>query len=322
MDSDNKRKYLPGILIMTLIFLGLSIFSVYNMINKNQKDDEEQKPKGSYISLLEENLNITLDSEDDFENFNMVGYDLLVEPTKYRNYFKPCFDFLIAKDGVIVKNSLSKEFYKYPLSIGSKIVKIDDKEITGLGYFEIFDLIYSSTNNVSKTFVLSDGTTFIYNYKDYSRKEDVVIDGKTITMKLYNLDNITRKGIYDKVVGYDEIILDLSSATVTDFETIRGFVSFFSNEEEVLFVEPQNVKGLSSYKLNNVKIILGDNKDLGISFLATTIKKLNASVTFDRVDLSTTSYMCGNIISNADYTIKIYNYELVTQKPLGEGVVL
>ena len=60
MDSDNKRKYLPGILIMTLIFLGLSIFSVYNMINKNQKDDEEQKPKGSYISLLEENLNHVL----------------------------------------------------------------------------------------------------------------------------------------------------------------------------------------------------------------------------------------------------------------------
>lgn len=319
MDS-NKKKYIPGILIMTLIFLGLSIFSIYNMNNKN--DGGNKASKGSYVTLLEKELGVTLDGDDDFDNFSKLGYDVLVVPSKYEDYFKPCFDFVIVRDGIIVKNRLSSEFDKYPLEVGSKITQINDKVLNGLGYFEILDLIYSSSLNVTKTFTLSNDTKFSYTYEKYNTKEEVLTDENSVTIKFYNLDKITRKGVYSKVSGYENVVFDFSSATITDFTAIKGFVSFFSNADEELFSTPAGIKGYESYKLNNVNIILGDNKDLGILFLATTIKKLNSTVTFDKTDLTTTTYMCQNTISNRDYVITIYNYEVSTSKSINDGVIV
>ena len=312
MDSNNdKRKYVPGILIMTLIFLCLSIFSVNNFMKKS--DDKKVAAKGSYQSLLEERLGTKLEGEDEFAIFELVGYDLVVIPDKYNDYFKPCFDFVIARDGVIIKNHTAKEFFNYPLTIGSKIVKIGDKELNGLGYFEIVDLIYSNELNVSKMFTLESGETFEYRYEKYSNKEEIsVLETETI-IKFYSLDNISRKGIYEKASSANNITFDLSNATVSDPNDMKTFMSYFTKGNQELFASPVGMRSLESYKLNGVTINLGENIDEGVIFMASALKSLDANVTIVGLNTAVEEYKTYSLLQNADYTIYLYDYVLKTK---------
>ena len=322
MDSNNKRKYVPGILVMTIIFLGLSIFSINNMMKKS--DDKKIQIKGSYQALLEERLNTKLDGEDEFSIFESIGYDLLVIPEKYNDYFKPCFDFVIARDGVVVKNHTAKEFFNYPLAIGSKIVKIGDKELKGLGYFEIIDLIYSSELNVSKIFTLENGESFEYRYENYSNKIETTILENETTIKMYNLNNFSRKGIYEKSLNVSKVTIDLSNASVTDINSMKSFMSFFTKGNEELFAIPQGVKSLESYKLNGVTIFLGENKDTGILFMASALNALKANVIITGQTNIVDEYKTYSVLQNADYTIYLYDYVLKTKKSLSgdTGVII
>ena len=120
---------------MTIIFGALSIISVLKLFNKEEQD----KPlvKADYILMLESELNISLDSEDDFVNFDNVVYDVLVEPTKYKYYYKPCFEFVIVSDGIIIKNGLAKDFSALGFREGMKITKVNEQELNGQNYFQI-----------------------------------------------------------------------------------------------------------------------------------------------------------------------------------------
>ena len=317
MDSNNMRKYIPGILIMTLIFLGLSIFSINNMF-KN-KDKNEVLASSSYMTLLEKELGTKLEGEDEFAIFESVGYDLVVIPKKYDRYFKPCFDFVVVRDGIVVKNQTAKEFLSYPLEIGSKIVKIDDKELKGLSYFEIIDLVYSSELSTTKKFVLSNGNEFDYKYEHYSTKEQVTNTETEITIKLFNLDSFTRKGIYEKASLFEKVTFDLSDATVTDVTAIKNFMSFFTKGNEELFSIPSGVKSLESYKLQNATILVGDNKDNGILFLVSALKSLNANVAISDFDFVVKEYKTFTVLENSDYEIRLYNYVLKTKSASSSG---
>ena len=325
MDSNNKRKYIPGILIMTLIFLALSIFAVNNMFkNKEDKDDKTEQVKGSYITLLENKLNVSLVGETEFAVFESIGYDLLVVPKKYANYFKPCFDFVVVKDGIVIKNSTSKEFTKYPLEVGSKITKIGDTKLSGLGYFEILDLIYSNELNVVKKFTLSSGVTFDYTYEKYSNKEDVLVTDNEVTIKLYDISKISRKGIYEKATSYDSVVFDLSNATVSDVNSMKVFMSYFTVGNQELFADPAGVKSLESYKLINAKIVLGNNKDKGVLFMVSALRALDANVTILNLNASLDEYKTYSVLENSDYTIYLYDNTLKTKKIAnsGSGVII
>lgn len=323
MDSNNGlRKYVPGILIMTLIFLGLSIFSINNMLNK--QDEKKDLIKGSYINLLEGKLNTKLEGEDEFAIFESIGYDVVVIPDKYNNYYKPCFDFVIVRDGIIIKNSTSKEFLNYPISIGSKIVKIGDIELIGLAYFDIVDLIFSKELNVSKIFTLDTGISFEYKYEKYSNKEEVSISENETTIKIYNLDKFSRKGIYEKATSNEKVIFDLTNASITNLDSMRNFMSYFTKGNEELFTIPSGVKSLESYKLDNATIVVGDNQDRGVLFMISSLKALNANVKIVELKEKVDEYKTYEIIQNADYTIYIYSYVLKTKSSLsnGSGVII
>lgn len=322
MDSNNKRKYIPGILIMTVIFLVLSIFSVNNMMKGSS--EKKKEIKGSYQTLLENRLNTQLEGEDEFMIFESIGYDLLVVPDKYNNYFKPCFDFVVVRDGIIVKNFTSKEFLKYPLlSIGSKIVKIGDKELNGLGYFEIIDLIYTSELNVSKMFTLENGQVFEYRYENETNKMEVNKTEKEVTIKMFNLNNFNRKGVYEKAKGVERVTIDLTNASVTDMNSIKAFMSFFTRGDEELFSIPQKVKSLESYKLDNVTIVLNENNDKGVLFMASALKSLNSNVRIVGQNHTVNEYKTYTILKNADYKIYLYDYVLKTRISTGgSGVII
>ena len=325
MDSNKKRQYIPGILIMTLIFLALSIFAVNNMFkNKEEQGEKPVQATGSYISLLEKELNTSLSGETEFHIFESIGYDLLVVPKKYDNYFKPCFDFVVVRDGIVIKNSTSKEFMKYPLEVGSKITKISDTELSGLSYFEILDLIYSNELNVVKKFTLSSGVTFDYTYEKYSNKEDVLVGENEVTIKLYDISKISRKGIYEKATSYDSVVFDLTNATVTDANSMKVFMSYFTVGNQELFAEPAGVKSLESYKLSNAKIVLGNNKDKGILFMVSALKALDANVNILDLNTSFDEYKTYSILENSEYTIYLYDNTLQTKKisNSGSGVII
>ena len=126
MDSNKKRSVI-GILIITLIFGVLSIASALRMFEG--VDKEQQLQKISYILLLEEEFQIELDSENDFENFDEIGYDMIVIPTAFQYYNKPCFDFKIVNDGVIITNRLAKEFDELLFEVNDKIIDIDGEKL-------------------------------------------------------------------------------------------------------------------------------------------------------------------------------------------------
>lgn len=322
--ETNKKSFIPGVLILTIIFLGLSIYSIYNMFS-GQGPTYGSVEEKSYVSLLEKELNIKIDKENEFEIIDSLGYEALIIPSKYKHYYKPPFDFVVLKDGAKIISRNAKEYSEYPIQIGSMIVEIDDKKLAGLKYFEILDLMYSLNENVVRKFTLSDGTSFEYTYKMNNQRYEIVSSSENeIEVKFYNLNNkfITRKGIYELVKSYEEVTFDLSSATISDYDSIVNFLSFFSNDKMSLFESPSDVFGYSSMKLHNVKIKVGNNEDKGINFIAANIKKLNSNVQFDITEFSVTSYDSSHILSGKSYDVIIYNRKLTIQKDNISGGVL
>ena len=298
---DSKKRNILGILIMTVIFGTLSLFSVIKLFN----NDNQDKPlvKKDYILMLEEELNITLDSEDDFVNFSNIPFDILVEPTKYQYYYKPCFDFVIVSDGVIIKNGLAKEFNSLGLETGMKITKVNDEELLGKSYFEILELIYSKIEKEVKKFHFSDGTMIDYEYRYYENK--AYYDEENNVYYVYNLDEITLKAIHEVVELHPDLTLDLSKSTVTTFGGVVDFVSLFSKKNEVLFKTPENIVGQNNRKINELNIVVGDNQDAGILFALTNISRINTNIKIDKNNLNTTTFLAKKILVSRDYTIFI-----------------
>jgi hypothetical protein len=286
MDFKNKRNVL-GILIITIIFGALSLVSVLKLFN----NDNQDKPlvKKDYVLMLEEELNITLDSEDDFVNFSNVPFDILVEPTKYQYYYKPCFDFVIVSDGVIIKNGLAKEFNSLGFKSGMKITEVNEETLFGKSYFEILELIYSKTEKEVKKFYFSDGTIIDYEYKYYENK--AYYDEENNIYYVYNLDEITPKAIHEMVELHPDLTLDLSNSTVTTFGGVIDFISLFSKKNEVLFKIPENIIGQNNRKISELKINVGDNQDAGILFALTNISRINPNIKIDKTDLNTTIFL-------------------------------
>ena len=273
MDLKNKNRNVLGILIMTIIFGVFAAISVVRLFdNQNQ---EKPLVKKDYILMLESELNITLDSEDDFTNMGNIVYDVLVEPTKFQYYYKPCFDFVIVQDGIIIKNGLAKDFSALGLKEGVKITKINDQELLGKSYFEILELIYSKTENEVKKFTFNDETTIDYEYKYYENK--MHYDEEENVLYVYNLDEITTKSIHEMVVLHSDLTLDLSNATVSTLEGVMNFVSLFSKKNEVLFKSPLMI-GQNNRKINELNIVVGNNNDKGILFALTTINRINTNI--------------------------------------------
>lgn len=310
-----NRRLVLGILIMTLIFGFLSIISMFNLYDDV---DSDNKPvdKNHYSKLLENEFDIEITSENDFEIINSINYEMLVEPVKYQSYVKPCFDFMIVDDGIIITNSLSKDFYEYGLTSGMKIVSIDGISLMGKTYFEILELIYSETLEVTKVFELNDGRKINHQYKIYktyeNRLEYIEEDN---TLYVYNLDKISIRAIYDVYEEHPDLILDLSKATINKYESIKNFVSLFYRGENALFIKPENVyTSKYGFKIDNLKIVLNNNTDLGINFALTTIQKLNANIKIvanasdeEGLFLTTTHFNSVKVLENASYKVYIRN---------------
>ena len=307
MDLNKKRSIL-GILIITLICGALSVVSALKMFE--DRDTEEKLQKQSYILLLEKELGTDFKSENDFENFAEVGFEMNVIPTAYQYYIKPCFDFKIVEDGVIITNRLAKEFDEFGFKVNDKIVEIDDQKLKGKTYFEITELILAKSDKTIKIFTFSDGRKVEYTYIKYNNQnynDRVEYDEYTNTLFVYNLDNITTRSIYDRVKEQTNITLDLSKATVTTLEGIVNFISLFSNKEAVLFKTPENIIGQKNRKINELNIVVGDNNDNGILFALTSISRLNSNIKIDRTDLNTTKFYAVKRLASSTYIINLKN---------------
>ena len=212
MDLKNNKRGIIGLLIITVIVGFLAVVAVSRM-DFGIKDDGKIN-KTDYMLLLEKELEIEFNSEDDFTNFATINYDLVVEPTKYKYYYKPCFDFIIVADGVIITNKLSKEFDDFGFETGMKITKINDSVLAGKTYFEILDLLYSknlddvkiNTNMEIKemytlgdnpvicfrlnkdTYFISDIDNFVPFIKEFNTDDDILKEEID-----YLIDGINRK---------------------------------------------------------------------------------------------------------------------------------
>ena len=318
MDLKNNKRSIIGLLIITVIVGFLAVVAVSRM-DFGIKDDGKIK-KTDYMLLLEKELEIEFNSEDDFVNFATINYDLVVEPTKYKYYYKPCFDFVIVSDGVIITNQLSKEFDEFGFEAGMKITKINDSVLAGKTYFEILDLLYSKKLDDEKEFTLSDGTKITYKYQNYYSTYEYNVEENTLY--LYNLDNLTAKGIYDLVNTYKDVKLDLSKATVTTYDGVVNFLSLFSYKNEVLFKTPEGVIGQKGRKIDSININVKDNNDEGILFVLTCIKNLNSNINIDKKDLNTTKFYALKELEGSSCTVYLKNYLLETNSnSSGETVI-
>ena len=314
MDSKNNKRYILGILIMTIIFGVFAILAVGKLFN----DQEQDKPlvKTDYILMLESELNISLDSEDDFTNFDNVVYAVLVEPTKYQYYYKPCFEFKIVSDGVVIKNGLAKDFSVLGLQEGMKITKVNDQTLSGKSYFEILELIYSKTENEVKVFTFQDETTINYEYKYYENK--MSYDQDKNILYVYNLDEVTIKAVHEMVMQHPDLTLDLSEATVTTFEGVVNFISLFSDKNEVLFNSPLII-GQNNRKINELNIVVGNNDDRGVLFSLTCISRINKNIVIDRTSLNITTFYVAKVLVSQDYTIYLKNILLEAKSAPSSG---
>ena len=325
MDSDNKNRKVLAIVIFTIIFGALSIFAVTNLFknngSSNSTTEEEVIPKKNYIEILENETGITLSNENDFVDFKTVGLELVVMPVNYDNYTKPCFDFMIEEDGVVITNRLAKEFDDYGFVRGDKIVKINDVELKGKTYFEILDLIYAKNYGEVRKFTLADGREVNYVFVNTSTK--IEYDAMNRVLHIYNLDEITVKAIHDYVLADPNLTLDLSQATVNTYDGIVNFLSLFSEKNEVLFVTPENIVGQRNRKIDSLNIVVGGNQDEGILFTLTAVKNLNENITIDRADLNTTSFKVVKKLISEEYIIYIKDYLLKTsaRETLGGGTL-
>ena len=314
MDLKNKKRNILGILIMTIIFGAFSIVSVMKMFDN--QDQEKPLKKENYVLMLEKELNISLDSQDDFTNFSNVSYEMLVEPTKYKNYYKPCFEFVVEKDGVVIKNGLTKDFNSLGLKEGMKITRVNEDELSGKSYFEILELVYSKKENEVKKFTFTDGTIIEYTYKYY--KDNAFYDEEENVLYVYNLDNVTAKFIYEAVEKHPNLTLDLSNSTVTTLDGLTNFISLFSKPEEILFKTPENITGQINRKISDLKIVVGSNNDQGVLFALTSINRINPNINIDNKNLNTISFFAEKVLESSYYTIYIKNV-LVEAKNLNNS---
>ena len=303
MVSRFLNRNVIGILVITLIFGVLSAITLYRMYGNLENNGGAEVSKNDYILMLEEYLEIPLDDENDFENLSKIGYDLVIEPTQYKNHYKPCFDFVITDSGVVIKNAISKEFYDYNFKTGMKITHINSTELKGKGYFEILDLLYSSSKE-SKTFTI-DGEEIEYSY--VSINDRIYYDEKDNRLYVYNLDKITQKAIHDYYLENPDLTIDLSMATVNTLNGMYEFISLFVSKDVMLFITPQNVYAKDNRrKISSIKIDLGNNPDKGILFTATTINKLNSNVFISQFQEVNTFFATEKLVTEK-YTIYIKN---------------
>lgn len=290
MDSKSNKRNVIGIVIITLIFGVLSIISLsrLNLDFDLSTDKETTVEKNEYMIALEQELGIVFESENEFENYEEIPFDMLIVPTAYQHYNKPPFEFIIKEDGVLITNRLAKEFDSYGFKVGMKITKINDEELYGKSYLEILERIYCKTDKEIRKFTTEEGT--VINYQYAKTTTGLEYDDKTNTLTVYNLDEITAKAIHDMVVKYPELTLDLSYATVNTYDGIIRFLSMFSQENQMLLKEPLDIYGLSNRKITNLNILVKDNQDKGILFVLTCIKRLNLSIKIDNSNLNTTSF--------------------------------
>lgn len=315
MDSNDKKRKVLAIVIFTVIFGALSIFAVTNLFkNGPTKQEEEEVTKKNYIEMLEMDTGKTLSNENDFADFAAVGYEMVVIPTEYQYYTKPCFDFVIEEDGVRITNRLAKEFDVYGFVRGDKIVKINDSELKGKTYFEILELIYSKQYGAVRKFTLSNGREINYTYENTKTK--IEYNNETRVLTIYNLDEISTKAIHDYLVEEPNLTLDLSKATVNTLDGLVNFLSLFSSKNQVLFLTPENIVGQNNRKiLKPLNIVVGNNVDEGILFALTAIKTINPSVAIDRLGLNTTSFKVVKKLISADYIISMKSFVVTVPAP-------
>lgn len=303
----SKYRYVIGILVLTIIFVVLSAISLSNLFDNIPKKEEDELVKNDYFLALEEELGLSFVTNDEYENLSLVTYDVLIEPSKLKNHYKPCFNFVIESDGVVIKNALSKEYYDYNFQNGMKITHINDVELQGKGYFEVLELLYA-TSNEEKTYKLSTGNEIKYVYGALTDR--LYYDESEDRLYVYNLDKITQKAIHQYYLDNPNMILDLSMASVNTYEGVYEFVSLFINSEEVLFEIPKDVYAKDNVrKITSLTIDLGDNTNSGILFAATTINRFNTNITFSK-EVNTTEFYSLKTISITNYNIYLKNNKL------------
>ena len=319
--ESNKKRYVLGILVMTIIFACFSVFLIINLYDDSSSLFPKNEKKESYIVSLENELDIKLNaSNNPYDVIAQVPFDTLIVPYKYEEYVKPCFDFVLSDEGIVIKNATAKDFYNYEhLKVGTVITKINDKLLSDLSYFEVLSLIYSNGYSV-KTFTTKDNKEFEYSYTNYSKKlEFNEVDPTTLKIDLFNLDSLRRNTLYDLCLPYDNIIIDLSKTSVTTLDGLVEFLSLFSKNKTKLFAG-LDIYGYDNLKiLKNVEILVDDNQDLGINFMLNVLKKMNLI----NVDIPQIKYVSNfysiNTISDYYYMINIYSLELKLNENSGLG---
>ena len=207
-----------------------------------------------------------------------------------------------------------------------KITAINDESIKGKDYFQIFELIYAKNYKEKKIFTINGQTTIEYTYAAYNNRYDY--DAEKNVLYIYDLDVANQEVIYDFYLKNNEMVLDLSKATVNTFDGVRNFVSLFSIGKEPIFKTPEGIKGHLGRKINQLTIVLGENIDDGIHFALTTISKINSNIKIvenindsNNITLSTTIFHGLNVINSSSYTIYIKNF-LMETKSSSSGDIL
>lgn len=310
---DNKKRYLPLIAIVTLVFALLSTFMLYSIYQDTTDDNYLNifNREDSYIKDLEEALKMDITADKPLDVLKEIGCEGLIIPTKYDKYFTPCFEFIITSEGAKITTALAKEFYDYDLAIGDVITHVDNQALNELAYFKVFEYLYAK-EYCTKSFTLSDGRTIDFKYEVYHNRCEVSEEDNVLTIKLYSLNVTTQNYVYKLATAkeYDQVILDMSQATISSYNTFCQYLSLFANEKAVLFQKPEGVKALIMHKLENARIIVGDNQDPGILFFTTCINRLNNKVSIDKT-LGKENYFNAMIYTNSDYKVYLFNYELV-----------
>lgn len=310
MDSNNKKRFTVAIAIFTLIFAGFAVFSIFNLSSSFDKVEDEEE-KADYILALEEKLNITMTGKDDFTDFKQIGYEMVIVPEKLQYYIRPCFDFVIERDGVVITNRQGKAFDTYNLKNGMKITKINDNVLLGKTYFEILELVYALNTDTVKRFTFADGSFIDYHYENDNSNYEY--DKNTNTLSLFNLDKLTVKAIYDQISTYENVTLDLSKANFKKYETVVNFLSLFSESDETLLRFPANVIGQKNRKFNTLNITADNTNNSDILFLLTAIHAINEDVKINQLDLKTEEFYAEEIIEIPGYTIYLKDLKLINK---------
>ena len=319
--ENNKKRFAPLILLMTVVFALVSAYMVYNLFQDNGNDDILNifKQDETYVKTLEEKLQVDIKSSEAIDVLNELGVEGIIVPKKYDAYYKPCFDFVILKDGIKITRALAKNFYTYDWQVGDIIVSINEQKISEMEYFKVFDLIYSNKLE-NRNFILANGKAIEYKYEVYQNRLEVIEDDNNLEIKVYDLDVTFAKYINELSTKkeYGKIVIDLSAATINDFNSFRQYLSLFAEGKSVLFNKPEGVKALDTLKMPNCEINIGENQDQGVLFLASCIKKLNANVSIKNV--SQNSYLCQTVYEDSNYRIYLKNYQIEAKASSGVEV--